>query len=156
MCINPGLCSVLSFVCLCSVLMYALQRTLSSQPGTRWRNAQPSRSEPNSGGRCPETRQPSLRGVSRAFQSKSFSRSLSLSSPLHPQCFFLQHILSQHDERKKPVGFWLRIYTQGFILEHLNASALLYISVCASEAIPVWYVLMCWEYRAFRRSLNLI
>ena len=70
-----------SLVSSCSLLVRALERTLSTQPGARWRNTQPSWREPNNRGRCPETQFSSRRGVSRAILREYLSPCLSLSSP---------------------------------------------------------------------------
>lgn len=67
-------CFLLSFVSSCSLLTQALERTLSTQPGGRWRN-KPHRREPNNRGRCPETQFFSRQGVSRATLSKYLSLS---------------------------------------------------------------------------------
>lgn len=55
------------FVSSCSLLTQALERTLSTQPGARWKNTQPSWREPNNRGRCPGALFSSPRGVSRAI-----------------------------------------------------------------------------------------
>lgn len=66
-CLNLWPCFPASFVSSCSLLVQALERTLSTQPGARWKNMQPCRREPNNRGRCPETQFSSRRGVSRAI-----------------------------------------------------------------------------------------